>query len=84
MIDKSLQFLAAYAAPSVLTGRFVASIPGADAETVRAAFSCPGEMLVESVEGLYAPKTYTGYDLSELREQPERIVVILSKEAQDG
>lgn len=82
--DKGLQFLADFAAPSVLTGRFVASIVHAEAETVRSAFTAPGEMLVENVEGLYAPKTYTGYDLDELQERDDRTIVKLSKEARDG
>lgn len=84
MPDKGVQFLADFAAPSVLTGRFVASIVRADVDTVRAAFTAPGDMLVESVEGLYAPKTYTGYDLDEMQTREDRIIVKLSKEARDG
>ena len=84
MPEKGLQFLADFAAPSVLTGRFVAAVIRADADAVRAAFTAPGDMLVESVEGLYAPKVYTGYDLDEMQTREDRIIVKLSKEAQDG
>lgn len=82
--DKGVQFLADFAAPSVLTGRFVASIISGEVSAVRAAFTAPGDMLVENVEGLYAPKTYTGYDLDEMQTREDRIIVKLSKEARDG
>ena len=77
--EKGLQFLADFAAPSVLTGRFVAAVVRADADAVRAAFTAPGDMLVENVEGLYAPKVYTGYSLDELQERDDRVMVKLSK-----
>lgn len=82
--DKGMEFIAEFAAPSVLTGRFVASIINSDAETVREAFTAPGIIRVESVEGLYAPAEYAGYDhLDELTEGVN-ILVKLSKGENDG
>ena len=61
LIDKGKEFMCNFAAPSVLTGRFVADIIDSDEETVRESFENPGDMLVHNMEGLYSDKTYSGY-----------------------
>ena len=80
LVDKGIVFNTRFAAPSILTGYFVAAVVDSDRATVEQAFTNPGAILVESVEGLYKPETYTDYTrINEIREQPNQIVVLLDK-----
>ena len=73
-------FMSRFAAPSVSTGRFVASIVDSDIETVRAAFTDPGPILVQNVEGLYADEVYTGYSgIKDITKTGGEITVIINK-----
>lgn len=81
LIDKDKKYLCRYAAPSILTGRFVACVIGSTEESIREDFTNPGDIFVHNVENLYADKTYTGYtELDELRISDDDIKVILSKQ----
>lgn len=79
-------FMTDYAAPSVLTGRFVASIIDSSRDEIESAFADPSDIMVHNMEGLYADETYTGYrGIHEIRENGDRFVVILDKgEGNDG
>ena len=80
LIDKHLVFRTKFAAPSVLTGYFVAAVVDEDRETVESAFTNPGDILVENEDDLYAPQVYTGYKtINEIRESDDFITVILEK-----
>lgn len=61
LVDNGMEFMCKFAAPSVLTGRFVADILDSNEECVREAFQNPGDMLVHNMEELYPDKTYKGY-----------------------
>lgn len=77
-----------YAAPSVLTGRFVACVghdQGYSAEQLRTMFTNPGDLTVQSLEQMYADKTYSGYTTAdEIREGAEEDVIVLGKGALNG
>lgn len=80
LIEKNMNFMCDYAAPSILTGRFVAAIVDSDIETIRTAFEPPGTILVHNTNDLYADQIYTGYQkIHELREGNDRITVILEQ-----
>lgn len=80
LTQKDRQFMARFAAVSVLTGFFVACIEDSDRQEVETAFTDPGEILVHNMEELYADKTYTGYvHINEIRESGKEITVILDK-----
>ena len=65
----------------ILTGYFVASVIGATREQIKAAFTEPGDILVENAQALYETRTYTGYHyINEIREGQGEITVILTKE----
>lgn len=79
-LEKNTEILTRFAAPSVLTGYFVAAVPGATVEQMTELFTDPGAMLVHNMDELYEDKVYTGYNhINELRESPEEITVILDK-----
>lgn len=81
LIDKELEFAARYAAPSVTTGRFVACIQDSDEETLREAFTNPGQILVHNVEGLYEDRVYEGFTtVGDIREDEDDLIVIVNKE----
>lgn len=81
LVDKEIVFNTRFAAPSILTGYFVAAIIDANREEIEEAFTNPGNILVEDMRGLVAPATYTGYKtINEIREGTNDITVILSKE----
>lgn len=81
LIDKGIVFNTRFAAPSILTGYFVASVIGATREQIEAAFTEPGDILVENAQALYETRTYTGYHyINEIREGQGEITVILTKE----
>lgn len=81
LVEKEIIFNARFAAPSILTGYFVAAIAGASKGKIEKAFTNPGDILVEDTKGLVAPVTYTGYrSIVEIREGANDITVILSKE----
>lgn len=83
--EKGKEFMTRYAAPSVLTGYFVAAVIGSTEETVTAAFTNPGDIMVQNVEHKYADKVYAGYRrINEIRVQPEQIIVILDRGANDA
>ena len=85
LVEKGIEFTARFAAPSVLTGYFVAEIPNASREEIEAAFTEPGPILVHNTEELYADKLYEGYKrIRKIREQQNAIVVILDKEEPHG
>ena len=67
LIDKNNEFMTRYAAPSVLTGRFVAAIIDSDTETITEAFTNPGRILVHNMDDLYADKTYEDYILTSVK-----------------
>lgn len=80
LTDKKLDFMSKYAAPSVLTGFFVACIINSDTDTIRNAFTSPGPILVHNVQKLYADNVYEGYtEINEIRENDDSIIVILDK-----
>ena len=79
-LDKGTDLMTRFAAPSVLTGYFVAAVPGATVEQMTEVFTDPGPMLVHNIENLYEDKTYTGYNhINEIREGSGEITVILDK-----
>lgn len=71
-----------YAAPSVLSGRFVACVgddQGLSPEQLREAFTDPGSITVHNIEEHYADKTYTNYTtVDEIRENEHDCIVLLS------
>ena len=80
LIDKNAEFMMRFAAPSVLTGRFVAAVVDSDKETITEAFTDPGKIMVHNMEDLYADKTYEGYThISEIRDGGDEITVILDR-----
>lgn len=85
LLDKDLQFMTKFAAPSVLTGYFVACIVDSDRETIEEAFTEPGPILVQNVDSLFEDKTYTDYRrIREIREGISSIIVILDGEEPDN
>ena len=83
LTQKGISFDTRFAAPSVLTGYFVAAVQGSDRGTIESAFTDPGDILVHNLEDLFADKTYTGYTrIREIREQESEITVILDRGAQ--
>lgn len=74
------ELLTRFAAPSVLTGYFVAAVPNATVDEMEELFSDPGPMLVHNMDDLYGDKVYTGFNhINEIREVPGEITVILDK-----
>lgn len=85
LVNKDKEYLCRYAAPSVLTGRFVACVVDSTEESIREGFTDPGDIFVHNVENLYADKTYTGYTgIDEIRVSENDITVILGKQEKDG
>ena len=81
LLDKNMNFLSKYAAPSVSTGYFVAAIVDSDRTTIEDAFTNPGRILVHNVEKLCPDEVYTGYThINEIRESQNDITVLLDKE----
>lgn len=81
LTEKKQEFMCRFAAVSILTGYFVATVTDSDRETIEEAFTEPGPILVHNVEELYADKTYKGYRrINEIRESENEITVILDKE----
>jgi len=75
-------FSATFAAPSVLTGNFVACVTGETEEAVRAAFTEPGTIHVEDLDGLIPAADYDGYrSVKSIDEDPDGLLVIVTKEA---
>ena len=71
-----------FAAESILTGNFVASVVNADEETVRAAFTEPGVIYVRSMDTTIPDSEYPGYrSVQSIEEQPDGLTVIVTKEA---
>ena len=80
LIDKEQEFMTRFAAPSVLTGYFVAAVVDSDRQTIEAAFTNPGRILVHNMENLYDDAVYEDYTgINEIRESPDEITVILDK-----
>lgn len=85
LTEKKQEFMCRFAAPSVLTGYFVAAVRNSDRATIEEAFTEPGPILVHNMEELYADKTYKGYRrINEIREAENEITVILDKEEPDN
>lgn len=85
LTEKKQEFMCRFAAPSVLTGYFVAAVRNSDRATIEEAFTEPGPILVHNMEELYADKTYEGYRrINEIREAENEITVILDKEEPDN
>ena len=77
--DKQKSFDCKFAAPSVLTGRFVAYIYCMDADEIRDALTNPGILIVENEH--VGTREYPGYTtLDSMEEQPDGYIVKLSKE----
>lgn len=71
-----------FAAESILTGNFVASVVNADEETVRAAFTEPGVIYVRSLDTTIPESAYRGYrSVQSIDEQPDGLVTVVTKEA---
>lgn len=84
-LEKNAELLTRFAAPSVLTGYFVAAVPGATVDQMTELFTNAGEMLVHNMDDLYADKVYTGYNhINEIREGSNEITVILDKEVHNA
>ena len=82
LMDKEQEFMTRFAAPSVLTGYFVAAVVDSDRQTIEAAFTNPGRILVHNTDGLYDDEIYEGYtEINEIRENPNDITVLLDKGA---
>lgn len=80
LLDKDVEFMTRFAAPSILTGYFVAAVLDSDRATIEAAFTNPGRILVHNVDCLYRDEVYEGYTgINEIRESPNEITVILDK-----
>lgn len=78
LIDKEKEFMSRFAAPSVLTGYFVAAIVDSTADEIRDAFTLPGPILVHNMDDLFEDKTYSNYtNIREIKETEEEITVIL-------
>lgn len=76
------EFITQFAAPSILTGRFVALVVGSNVGTVERVFSDPGEMTVHNLDDQYADKTYTGYKgIHSMEERSDGILIKLNKGA---
>ena len=74
------ELMTKFAAPSVLTGYFVASVPDATVEQMRDLFTDPGPMRVHNMQNLYEDKIYTEYDqINEIRAGNDEIIIILQK-----
>lgn len=81
LVEKGMSFETRFAAPSVLTGYFVAAVLDSDRETIEEAFTNPGNILVEDSNDLVPPKVYEDYKtIVEIREQEDEIIVIVGKE----
>jgi hypothetical protein len=77
--DKGVELETRFAAPSVLTGRFVCAVVDSDADEVREAFTDHGPILVQNTDGLYEDKLYTDFGgIHDLREEQGQITVVLN------
>ena len=80
---KQKEFNCKFAAPSILTGRFVAYIYCTDAEEIRTALNDPGLLIVSNEH--VGVKEYAGYTaLDSLDEQPDGYIVRMSKDGADN
>lgn len=80
LLKNDKKYLCKYAAPSILTGRFVACVVDSTEESIREDFENPGDIFVHNVENLYADKTYSGYTaIDEIRMTGNDITVLLRK-----
>lgn len=80
LIDKDVSFAAKYAAPSILTERFVANIIDSERSEIESAFQNPGRILVHNMDELWEDKIYEGYaSIHEITEQEDGIIVIVDK-----
>lgn len=80
LIEKDAEFMTQYAAPSILTGRFVACVVDSDLQTVQDAFTNPGTIHVHNMEGLWADKDYTGYTtINRISEADGEITVVVER-----
>lgn len=81
LIEKDMEFVTRFAAPSVLTGYFVTAMPDTYRDEIETAFTEPGTILVHNMEGLYADESYEGYRrIREIREHGDEMIVVLDKE----
>lgn len=81
LIEKGMEFMTSFAAPSVLTGYFVTAMPKTYRDEIETAFTEPGTMLVHNMEGLYADEMYEGYRrIREIREHGDEMILVLDKE----
>ena len=83
--EKQAVFSSKYAAPSITTGRFVACITGSDMDTVRAAFTQPGKIIVHNEDNLWADKEYNEYTtIHRINNDGLNIVIVLKGDSSDG
>lgn len=81
--DKQKSFICKFAAPSVLTGRFVAYIYCMDADEIRDALTNPGTLVVENEH--VGVREYPGYTtVYSMDKQPDGYIVKLSKDGSDN
>lgn len=84
LTDKGKVFMTRFAAPSVLTGCFVAAVVGSDLKEITEAFTEPGDISVHNMEELFEDKTYSGYRrIVDIMNNTTEIIITLDKEAPD-
>ena len=80
MIEKGVEFSSHFAAPSISTGNFVASIIDSDFDTIRSAFDDPGKMLVHNTDNLYPDVLYEHYSgIKSIKKIDEGIIVLIRR-----
>ena len=80
---KQKQFDCKFAAPSILTGRFVAYVYCTDEHEITNALDDPGLLIVENEH--VGVKEYAGYTaLDSIDEQPDGFIVKMSKDGTDN
>lgn len=80
--DKGVELETRFAAPSVLTGRFVCAVVNSDIGTVRDALDHPGRIIVHNTDELYADKIYAGYGaIHSIEESGGEIIAKIDREA---
>ena len=80
--EKGMELETRFAAPSVLTGRFVCAVVNSDIDTVRNALDHPGRIIVHNTNELYDDKIYEGYGaIHSTEESGDEIIAKIDREA---
>jgi hypothetical protein len=81
--EKNKEYTCRFAAPSILTGRFVAHILCKDGQELREVLTEPGKLYVYNVH--VGTKEYVGYRfIHSMEEQTDGFIVKLTKDADDA